>query len=93
MSSVNSLQIAQRKANRWVVEYVGNMLVADGGQLLEVDGRMVWRFGAFITGRGQKPRGPIGRIDVDAHSGEVLATEDEAEEIVANGEAFVGTTS
>jgi hypothetical protein len=82
-------QLARRRATRWLVEYVGNMLVADEGHLLESNGRIVWRFGAFITGRGHQPRGPIGYTDVDAHSGEVLVTEQQADEMIAHGEAFV----
>lgn len=80
---------ARRKASRWLGEYVGNMLVADGGRLHEVDGRVVWRYDAFITGRGHKPRGPIGYVDVEAHSGELLVTEQQADEMIAYGEAFI----
>jgi hypothetical protein len=81
-------RMAQRKANRWLVEYVGNLLAAAEGRLIEADGRILWRFGAFITGRGHRPRGPIGYVDVDAHSGKVLATEHQANEMIAHGEAF-----
>jgi hypothetical protein len=80
---------AQRKATRWLVEYVGNMLVADGGRLQEVNGRIVWRYDAFVTGRGHKPRGPIGYVDIDAHSGEPLATEQQADEMIKHGVEFV----
>jgi hypothetical protein len=79
---------AQRKATRWLVEYVGNMLVADEGRLGDANDRIVWRFGAFITGRGHKPRGPIGYVDVEAHGGEILTTEQQADEMIAHGEAF-----
>lgn len=82
-------RLAQRKATRWLVEYVGNMLIADEARLLEVEGGIVWRFGAFITARGQRPRGPIGYVNVDAHNGRVLATEQQADEMIADGEAFV----
>jgi hypothetical protein len=80
---------AQRKATRWLVEYVGNMLVANEGRLVESDSHIVWRFGAFITGRGHQPRGPIGYVDVDAHHGKVLVAEQQADEMIAHGEAFV----
>ena len=81
-------QVARRKATRWLVENVGNMLVADEGRLLEGEGQIIWRFGAFITGRGHRPRGPIGYTDVDAHTGEFLSTEQQAEELKAHGELF-----
>jgi hypothetical protein len=81
-------QAAQRKATRWLVEYVGNMLVADEGRLVDANGGIAWRFGAFMTGRGHQPRGPIGYVDVEAHSGEVMMTEQQASEMIAHGEAF-----
>lgn len=84
-------QTSQRKATRWLVENVGNMLTASEGRLMEVDGRVIWRFGAFITGRGHKPWGPIGYVDVEAHSGTILATEQQADELIAHGTAFART--
>jgi hypothetical protein len=86
-------QTSQRKATRWLVENVGNMLVAAEGQLMEVDGRIVWRFGAFITGRGHKPWGPIGYVDIEAHSGDVLASEQQADELMAHGTTFISSLS
>jgi hypothetical protein len=80
---------AQRKATRWLVEHVGNMLMAAEGRLAEENGRVIWRFGAFITGRGHKPWGPIGYVDVEAHNGEVLAAEQQADDLIAHGAAFV----
>lgn len=50
--------------------------------------QIVWRFGAFITGRGHKPRAPMGYVDVEAHSGEILTTEQQAGEMIVDGEAF-----
>jgi hypothetical protein len=82
-------KLAQRKASRWLVEYVGNMRAADEGRLMEASGNIVWRFGAFITGRGHQPYGPIGYVDVEAHNGTVLATEQKADEMIAHGQAFV----
>ncbi len=84
---------ARRKATHWLVEYVGNMVMADGGRLQEVDGRIVWRYDALITGRGHKPFGPIGYVDVEAHSGELLMTEQQADEMIAYGELFARSLS
>jgi hypothetical protein len=82
-------KLAQRKATRWLVEYVGNMLTADEGRLVETNGNIVWRFGAFITGPGHKPLGPIGYVDIEAHSGVIFATEEHADQMITHGEAFV----
>jgi hypothetical protein len=80
---------AQRKVTRWLVEYVGNMVIANEGRLVESDGRLVWRFGAFVTQRGRKPLGPIGYADVDAYTGEAIASEEQAQELIAHGETFI----
>ena len=82
-------KLARRKATRWLVEYVGNMLTAAEGRLIEANGDIVWRFHAFITGPEHPPWGPIGHVDVEAHSGVVLATEEHAGQMIAHGEAFV----
>ncbi|MBI4771037.1 MAG: PepSY domain-containing protein [Chloroflexi bacterium] len=77
---------ARRKVNGWLVENVGYMLMADRGALTRLEGRPVWRFGAFVTSLSREPRGPIGDIDIDAVTGEVLANENMAAEIVRRGE-------
>ncbi|MFO7537295.1 MAG: hypothetical protein R6X32_04460 [Chloroflexota bacterium] len=84
-------ETARRKATRWLVEYVGNMLLANEGRIQEINGRLAWRFGVFITGRGHAPRGPIGYVDVDAHTGESLVAAQQAEELIAHGTAFINT--
>ncbi len=81
-------KLAKRKATRWLVDCVGNMVIADEGRLIQTGEYIVWRFGAFITGRGHKPWGPFGYVEVDAHSGTVLATEQKADEMIAHGTAF-----
>jgi len=86
-------QAAGRKATRWLVEHVGNMLIADEGRLVDADGRLVWRFGAFVTGRGHQPRGPIGYVDVDTAHGNVLTDEQQAEKLIHDGTAFIRSLS
>jgi hypothetical protein len=79
--------IARRKANGWLVTHVGSVLVQQP-QLQQADGKLVWRFKAFLTAQGQAPRGPVGVVDVDAYSGEVLAGDDVAIEMIANATAI-----
>ncbi len=81
-------RLAHRKANRWLIENVGNMVMADRAALVQSAGRSVWRFGAFITALSHEPLGPIGHIEVDAVNGEVLADVHLAEEMVRRGERF-----
>lgn len=82
---------ARRKANGWLVEYVGTMLAADEGRLMEQDGRPLWRFGAYLTRRGHPPLGPIGHVDVDAHRGELIPDDNQAQRLVINAKALVGS--
>lgn len=83
--------MARRKANGWLVESVGNMLAADEGRLVEREGHPLWRFGAFVTGRGHPPLGPIGHVDVDAVEGELLPDDSQAERLMVNARALVGS--
>ncbi len=77
---------AKRKANRWLAENVGDMVMADHGQLSQHAARSVWRFGAFVTSLSKEPFGPIGYMEVDTDSGAVLADDTLAEEIAQRGE-------
>lgn len=79
---------ARRKANRWLIENIGNMVMADRPDLIWTGGRPVWRFGAYITAPSHPPKGPIGYVDVNAVTSEILVTEGLAEEMIRNGEHF-----
>ena len=80
--------VARHKANRWLIENVGNMVMADRAALAQSAGRSIWRFGAFVTALSHEPFGPIGNIKVDAVSGEVLANAHTAKEMIRRGEHF-----
>ena len=84
--------IARRKANGWLVTYVGSVM-AQQPQLQQVEGKLIWRFKAFLAVRGQPPRGPVGFVDVDAHSGDVLNSEEAAAEMIANATAIARSIS
>jgi hypothetical protein len=84
-------QVARRKANRWLLEHVGNLVMADKPVLAQSEDRIVWRFHAFVTASSHEPWGPIGEVDVSAATGEVLTSADEAEEMIQRGEHFAST--
>lgn len=67
------MRIAQRKANGWLVDYVGNMVMAADGALVQQGSRWVWRFHAYLTAFTHEPYGPIGFVDVDANTGAILS--------------------
>ncbi len=80
------VNIARRKANRWLLEYVGNMLRANHPRFVRTQTHTLWRFGVFVTALSHAPLGPVGYVDVDATSSEVLTDEQAAEEIASHGE-------
>lgn len=66
---------AKRIANRWLVSEVGNLLMADRGDLIRLGTGWVWQFEIFSTAAGRKPWGPLGVVRIDAASGEILDRE------------------
>lgn len=76
---------ARRKANRWLVGRVGNMVMADRPTLTQCEGQPTWRFGAFVTSLHSAPRGPIGHVDVDATTGDVLTDDAAVEDMRQRG--------
>jgi hypothetical protein len=83
-------QFAQRKANSWLVSNVGNMLMADGGALIQSVSGWVWRFDVLITSASHQPWGPIGTLEIDADTGNVLDAEKTTELLTQRGVAFRG---
>lgn len=86
-------QAAQRKANGWLVDHVGNLVMADDGTLIQSGEGWVWRFHAYLTSISQPPRGPVGEVDVDAATGDVLNEPQTIEMMYARGERLMGTAS
>lgn len=84
--------LARRKANSWLVTHVGSVM-AQQPELRQLDGRLVWRFKAFLTTQGRSPRGPVGMVDVDAYSGQVEMSESAAAEIIENAKAVARSLS
>ena len=66
---------ARRKANGWLIDHVGNMIMADDGMLVQLGQELCWRFGAFITSLAHDPLGPIGYVQINANTGEILSNE------------------
>jgi hypothetical protein len=73
--------LARRKANGWLVHHVGGVM-AQQPHLMQVDGRLVWRFQVFVATQGHPLRGPVGLVDVDAYEGTILNSDEDASEII-----------
>ena len=83
---------AMGKANVWLAHHVGDAVGAIKGELIETDQLTVWRFEAFITGSTNEPLGPLGQIDVDAATGQILSTSQTAEVMIQRGRQLVPTS-
>ena len=77
---------ARQVANRWLAEHVGDMLMADQAVLEQRGNRLVWRLGAYVTALSHEPFGPVGYVEMDAGTGQVLTDENAAKEIAQRGE-------
>ncbi len=85
---------ARRKAGSWLLGNVSYMAgVEEVGLLVERDGRAVWRFNAFLTGQSHPALGPLGQVDVDATTGEVLADSRLARKLIKHGQALAASLS
>ncbi|MBN1873986.1 MAG: hypothetical protein JXA33_07135 [Anaerolineae bacterium] len=79
---------ARRKATRWLLEHVGNMLRADQPHFVRTQTHAFWRFGVFVIALAHDPIGPVGYVDVSATNGDILTDEQTAEEIARHGECL-----
>jgi hypothetical protein len=84
--------VALGKANIWLAQYIGDAVGALNGTLVEIGHRSVWQFEAFITGAHFAPIGPIGQIEVDADTGQVLTPPKSIEAMMARGRELASTS-
>ena len=82
---------ACRKATGWLVDHVGNLVGADDGILVQKNNRWVWQFNAYMTSLSQARRGPIGQVELDAGTGELLSDQSTVEAMYERGQAFINT--
>jgi hypothetical protein len=76
---------ARRKANGWLADRVGHLVLGKDPRMLSDGKRALWRVAAYVTNVYREPFGPIGSVDVDAASGEVLSGDDVAQELQQRG--------
>lgn len=87
-AEVLSAEAARREANYWLLKNVGNLLRADNPELVLGD-RLVWRIDVALTSPARGQIGVVGRIEIDATTGEVLADETLAEELAPRAHALI----
>ena len=76
---------ARRKANGWLADRVGHLVLGKDPRLLSDGKRTWWRVAAYVTNVYREPFGPIGFVEVDATSGEVLSGDDVARKLQQYG--------
>ena len=86
--------VARRKANYWLAMNAGHLLLAENPELLLTDA-LQWRFDVFLSKPcleepGSVSRMQIGRLRLDAVTGEVADSDRLAEEFIAHADAFAG---
>jgi len=80
-AEVLAAEAARRRANVWLLEHIGNLLRAESPELVLGD-RLVWRVEVTLTSPSRGRVGVLGRLELDAITGEVLADESLAEELL-----------
>jgi hypothetical protein len=76
---------ARRRANGWLIDNVGNLLMGKNPRLLSDGQRSWWQVAVYVTNVYREPFGPVGFVEVDAASGEILSDEQTVEELQING--------
>lgn len=81
-AEVLSAEIARRRANLWLLENAGNLLRAESPELVLGD-QLVWRVDVVLTSPTRGHVGRVGRLEIDATTGEALADQELAQEIIS----------
>jgi hypothetical protein len=76
---------ARRNVNNWLSDHVGHLVLGKEPRLLSDGSRTWWRVAAYVTNVHREPFGPIGFVDVDANSGQVLSDDKVAQELQHHG--------
>jgi hypothetical protein len=86
-AEVLSAEAARQQANVWLLENIGNLLRAEAPELVLGD-QLVWRMDVTLTSPTRGRIGQVGRLEVEATTGKVLATETLAQEIAPRAQAL-----
>jgi hypothetical protein len=86
-AEVLAAEVARRRANVWLLEHIGNLLRAESPELV-LGERLVWRVEVMLTSPSRGRVGLLGRLELDAITGDVLADESLAEELLPRAQAL-----
>ena len=74
---------AQQRANVLLIERVGDRLAAGDPELV-VGERLVWRMPVYLHWLGRTQMGPVGQLEVDTETGELLVSPQSLEDLRRN---------
>jgi hypothetical protein len=77
-------ETARRKVTGWLVSEVGNLMIG-GDPALVIADRAVWHVPVLLTSPARSIIGPIGAVDVDAETGEILFDSELSQELIERG--------
>jgi hypothetical protein len=77
-------ETARRKVTGWLVSEVGNLMIG-GDPALVIADRAVWQVPVLLTSPARSIIGPIGTVDVDAETGEILFDSELSQELIERG--------
>jgi hypothetical protein len=86
-AEILSAEVVLRQANVWLLENVGNLLRAELPELVLGD-QLIWRLDIVLTSPTRGSVGSVGRLEVDATTGEILADETLAQEFIPRAQAL-----
>ncbi len=86
-AEVVSPEVVRRQANVWLLENVGNLLRAEAPELV-AGKRLTWRVDVVLTSPTRGTIGRVGRLEIDASTGDVLTSTTLTQEIIAHAQAL-----
>lgn len=86
-AEILSPEAARRQANLWLLENVGNLLRAEAPELIAGE-QLVWRLDVMLTSPRRGIVGQVGRLELEASTGNIVAGDASAQEILDHAQAL-----
>jgi hypothetical protein len=80
--------LARRQANKWLLKNAGNLLHADSPELQWTPESIVWQFDVLLGYPNQGIVGSVGKISVNAESGECQTPPNFIQQLNANAKVL-----
>ena len=87
-AEVLTAEKARRKANVWLLMNVGNLLGAENPELIFSDSHLLWRVDVILTSPTRGRIGQVGRLWLDAVTGNIVSSDTIADELLVKADAL-----